>query len=162
MYAPVGYLKTIRYSKPKWAKCFQTTKTAHKPYHVGRQIRIWLIYESTPPPRAWPLAWLLETEAMSKMGVENSIFVRLLIQRTSTKEFLSYTQSAACSPHFIPSPWPSPQSVVRSPQSAFILTTCGICEWPVTIIYHFENSRSCWQDLENSRSCNSPLVNSLQ
>ena len=35
---------------------------------------------------------------MSKMGVENSIFVRLLIQRTSTKNF-----------YFIP----SPQSAVR-------------------------------------------------
>ena len=43
---------------------------------------------------------------MSKMGVENSIFVRLLIQRTSTKNF-----------YFIP----SPQSAVRSP--CFILTT---------------------------------------
>ena len=48
MYVPVGSLK--RDSIPKWAKCFQTTRTAHKPYPLGRQIRIWLIYESTPGP----------------------------------------------------------------------------------------------------------------
>ena len=41
---------------------------------------------------------LLETDTMSKMGEEDSVFVRLLIQGTSTKNF-----------YFIP----SPQSAVR-------------------------------------------------
>ena len=48
MYTPVVSSKTIPDSKPKWAKCFQTTKTGHKPYPLGQQIRIWLISESIP------------------------------------------------------------------------------------------------------------------
>ena len=48
MYAPVVSSKTIPDSKSKQAKCFHTTKTAHIPYPLGRQIRIWLKYESTP------------------------------------------------------------------------------------------------------------------
>ena len=38
MYTPAVSLKTIPNSKPKLTKCFQTAKTAHKPYPLGRQI----------------------------------------------------------------------------------------------------------------------------
>ena len=60
---------------------------------------------------------------MSKMGEENSIFVRLLIQRTSTKNFyfILSPKSAVRVLYLVRILYPvrSPQSAVRSPQSIF-------------------------------------------
>ena len=56
------------------------------------------IREYAPGPDPFHVVELLETETMSKMGEEDSVFVSLFIQGTSTKNF-----------YFIP----SPQSAVR-------------------------------------------------
>ena len=114
---------------------------------------------------------------MSKMGVENSIFVRLdLDPENLHQEFLFYTQSAVCSPCFIPSPFfiPSPYFPVcvlhlvcilypvRSP--CFILTVyfyeallgegpislARILKRPVSVFINA--SRHCWKLNKNSLS----------
>ena len=71
MYAPVVPLKTIPDSRTKWAKCFQTKK-AQTPYPS-------IIEESTTPDPD-PFHDCQRPRQGLKMGEENSILIRLMIQ----------------------------------------------------------------------------------
>ena len=76
MYAPVVPAKNIPDSRPKWAKCFQT-KNAQKPHPLAGTY-LYGLYKGLPPgpdPFQRPRPGL-------KMSEENSILVRLTIQRT--------------------------------------------------------------------------------
>ena len=138
MYTPVVPSKTIPDSRPKWGKCFQTKRPKTFTHYCQR-------------PRQG-----------LKMGEENSILIRLMIQRTgwhtSTKNLQEYLQlQLTCLaiqqsfdlifPYLEPistvftkvvhGPYfrPSPQSAVRSP--LFIPCPCFIPSpyFPVRVLY---------------------------
>ena len=96
-YNPVVLWKTIPDSRQKWAK---TTKTAQKPYPIGRPKPNYSLYEGVPPPPPPPglfIPAIASHPVLDQKWVENEDVCRYRYRRLSFACWILQTGRALCS-----------------------------------------------------------------